>query len=215
MVSTELHPVSHAASAGALRSRAPDGGTDRAPLAAASDAIGPAVVNHVKGPGASDDSDQEEIRKMQARDSEVRAHERAHATAGGALAGAPSFQFERGPDGRSYAVGGEVSIDVSEVSDDADATVRKMQQVKRAALAPQNPSDADRAIAAMADAKIAAARLELTNTDSQEPSDEKSSTQVGDAAHTAFGSNEQRNAAVAAYHNASARGSNNSLNVVS
>jgi hypothetical protein len=212
MVSTELNPVSHAASTAALRSRAPDSGRDRAPLSAAGDALGPAVVNHMKRAGTADDAEQEEVRKMQARDSEVRAHERAHATAGGSLAGAPSFQFERGPDGRSYAVGGEVSIDVSEVSNDAEATVRKMQQVKRAALAPQNPSDADRAIAAMADAKIAAARLALINKDSPK---EPSSSRAGDAAHMAFGSHEQRNAAAAAYHTTSAPAAGKSVNVAS
>ncbi|HET6339829.1 MAG TPA: putative metalloprotease CJM1_0395 family protein [Polyangiales bacterium] len=230
--------MSHAVSAGALRSRVPESGKDRAQLSAASDALGPAVVNHVRRPGEVDgsagpedsqaspekveDSEKtEEARKLQARDSEVRAHERAHAAAGGALAGAPSYTFERGPDGRSYAVSGEVSIDVSEVSNDAQATVRKMQQVKRAALAPQSPSDADRAIAAMADAKITAARLELSITGSHEQPEEQSSTHTanapmaGDAAHRAFGMHEHRNAAAAAYRTASVPAPGNGINVVS
>jgi len=103
----------------------------------------------------------EEVRRLKARDAEVRAHEAAHAAAGGELAGAPSFKFERGPDGVNYAVSGEVPIDVSPVSGDPDATIMKMQQVKRAALAPANPSGADHSIAASADAAINSARQEL------------------------------------------------------
>jgi hypothetical protein len=49
-----------------------------------------------------------------------------------------------------YAVSGEVSIDSSPVKGDPKATVRKMEQVVRAALAPAQPSGQDRAVAAAA-----------------------------------------------------------------
>ena len=45
------------------------------------------------------------------RDREVRAHEQAHVEAGRPYAGPPVYAFERGPDGRRYAVSGAVAID--------------------------------------------------------------------------------------------------------
>jgi hypothetical protein len=103
-----------------------------------------------------------EIQELESRDREVRLHEQAHAAVGGPHAGSPSYEYQYGPDGRSYAVGGEVMIDVSEVTGDPQATIEKMQTVRAAALAPANPSGADRAIAAEATKKIAAAQAELT-----------------------------------------------------
>jgi len=109
-----------------------------------------------------DDAQQREVRKLKQRDAEVRRHEAAHKNAAGSNAkGAPSFKFQKGPDGRQYAVGGEVSIDTSEVSGDPAATIRKMQQVRQAALAPANPSGQDRAVAAKAAQLEQKARAEL------------------------------------------------------
>lgn len=54
------------------------------------------------------------INELKQIDSDVRQHEQAHlAAAGGIAAGGPSFQYVLGPDGRTYAVSGEVQIDVS------------------------------------------------------------------------------------------------------
>ncbi|MEM6357195.1 MAG: putative metalloprotease CJM1_0395 family protein, partial [Pseudomonadota bacterium] len=47
---------------------------------------------------------------------------------------------------------GSVSIDVSPVPGDPEATIAKMQQVKAAALAPAEPSSADRRVATVAEA---------------------------------------------------------------
>ncbi|MDD9903810.1 MAG: putative metalloprotease CJM1_0395 family protein [Rhodospirillaceae bacterium] len=104
------------------------------------------------------EAEQREVERLKARDREVRAHERAHATVGGGIAGQPRYTFTTGPDGRQYAVGGEVSIDTSPVPGNPEATIRKMEQVKRAALAPTQPSSQDRRVAADAEAKIQAAR---------------------------------------------------------
>lgn len=95
------------------------------------------------------------------RDREVRAHEQAHAAAGGGYAGAPSYTYSRGPDGRLYAVGGEVGIDTAPVPGDPAATLRKMEVVQRAALAPAEPSAQDLQIAAEAQVQVMQARLEL------------------------------------------------------
>ena len=86
------------------------------------------------------------VQALKARDSEVRRHEQAHAAAAGPYGGAARFKYQRGPDGRSYAVGGEVSIDVSPESSPR-ATARKMAVVIRAAQAPADPSAQDRSVA--------------------------------------------------------------------
>ena len=104
-----------------------------------------------------------EVEELKKRDKEVRDHERAHMMAGGGLVrkGA-SYQYTTGPDGKRYAVGGEVSIDTSEVKDNPEATITKMQQVRRAALAPAEPSGQDRSVASSASQKEAQARQELS-----------------------------------------------------
>ncbi|HJL15115.1 MAG TPA: putative metalloprotease CJM1_0395 family protein [Sandaracinaceae bacterium LLY-WYZ-13_1] len=105
--------------------------------------------------------EQREVERLKARDAEVRAHEQAHAAAGGAHAGAPSYRYERGPDGERYAVSGEVSIDTGEIEGDTEASLQKLQQVARAALAPAQPSGQDRRVAARAQARIARLRAEM------------------------------------------------------
>ncbi len=103
---------------------------------------------------------EEDVAKLQALDKAVRAHEQAHMAAGGGLVrGGASFSYERGPDGQSYAVGGEVSIDTSPGSTPAD-TIAKAQQIQAAALAPADPSSQDRAVAAAAAQMEARAREE-------------------------------------------------------
>lgn len=104
---------------------------------------------------------QSQVSELKARDREVRAHEAAHASVGGQYAGAPSFQYQKGPDGRRYAVGGEVGIDASPVPDNPQATIRKLETVRAAALAPADPSAQDRQVAARATALIAEARSQL------------------------------------------------------
>jgi hypothetical protein len=106
------------------------------------------------------DRDQKLISELSARDREVRAHEQAHAAIGGRYAGAPQYTYQRGPDGVSYAVGGEVSIDVSEAATPRE-TILKMQVVRRAALAPAEPSSQDRRVAAKAASIEANARQQL------------------------------------------------------
>ncbi len=103
------------------------------------------------------------VTELQQRDVEVRSHEQAHLSAAGAYAsGGASFSFTTGPNGKRYATGGEVPIDISK-EDTPEATILKMQTVRRAALAPASPSSADRAIAAQASSKELQARKELQN----------------------------------------------------
>lgn len=106
------------------------------------------------------EAEQRQVEELRARDREVRAHEQAHKSVAGPYAGAISYEYQTGPDGVRYAVGGSVPIDTS-AEDDPEATVAKMDVVIRAALAPAEPSSADRAIAAQARATRAEASAEL------------------------------------------------------
>ncbi len=109
----------------------------------------------------------ERIQELRIIDQKVRQHEMAHKIVGGQYAGAVHFEYVRGPDGRLYAVAGEVEIDTSEAPT-PEETIKKMEQVKRAALAPPNPSSQDRRVAAIAEAKRRKAELELMqNSDSK------------------------------------------------
>ncbi|WP_251766978.1 putative metalloprotease CJM1_0395 family protein [Shewanella indica] len=101
-----------------------------------------------------------EIDSLMKRDTLVRSHEQAHAAVGGSHAGQPAFEFEKGPDGKRYAVEGEVQIDVSVVNGDPLATMAKMKQVYAAAMAPVDPSMADIRVAAEAMRKYNQAREE-------------------------------------------------------
>lgn len=90
------------------------------------------------------------IQQLKQRDQQVRAHEQAHLSAAGPYANsAAHYVYQTGPDGRKYAIGGEVGIDLSPERD-PEATIRKMQNVQRAALAPADPSPQDMRVPAMA-----------------------------------------------------------------
>lgn len=101
----------------------------------------------------------EELKQV---DTEVRRHEMAHIAAGGRyITSGANFTYKRGPDGKNYAVGGEVSIDTSPVPGDPEATIRKMRQVKTAALAPANPSSQDLKVASKATSTASKALSDL------------------------------------------------------
>lgn len=107
------------------------------------------------------DEELEVVEELKARDSEVRAHEQAHKTAGGQYTGAISYSYQSGPDGKRYAVGGEVPIDVSPIPGDPQATIVKMNIVRSAATAPAQPSAQDQLVAAQASRQMAEAQAEL------------------------------------------------------
>ena len=100
------------------------------------------------------------VQELKSRDQAVRMHEQAHlASAGQYARGGPSYTYQQGPDGHRYAIGGEVPIDVGREKT-LDETIQKMQTVRRAAMAPADPSPADRSIAAAATSLEAQARKE-------------------------------------------------------
>jgi SprA-related family len=118
-----------------------------------------------KGNQQVSEAEQRQIAELQQDDRRVRAHEQAHIAAGGGLtSGGAKFQYRTGPDGKQYAVGGEVQIDTSEEKD-PNATIRKAGRIKAAALAPADPSAQDRSVAASADAMAIKARQELSQAE--------------------------------------------------
>ena len=102
--------------------------------------------------------DKEQVEKLKRRDLEVKKHEQAHVSAG---ASNPQYEYEMGPDGVRYATGGHADIEVSE-GNSPEETIEKAHKVKRAALAPDEPSSADRNIAAEADKLELKAKKEIS-----------------------------------------------------
>ncbi|MBS0369151.1 MAG: hypothetical protein JSS57_08125 [Proteobacteria bacterium] len=117
--------------------------------------------------GKLSESDQRVVAKLQQQDRAVRAHELAHIAAGaGVVTSGASYTYETGPDGKRYANGGEVSIDVSPGRTPQD-TLRKAEQIRASALAPADPSAQDRSVAARAEQMATEARIELTDASAQ------------------------------------------------
>ncbi|MBF57890.1 MAG: SprA-related family protein [Halomonas sp.] len=100
--------------------------------------------------------------QLKQTDREVRQHEMAHQTVGGAYTGGASYEYEVGPDGKRYAVAGEVPIDYGPVPNDPQATIEKMQTVIAAAMAPADPSPKDHQVAAQARQYLLEAKLEAS-----------------------------------------------------
>ncbi len=122
--------------------------------------------------------DQQEISQLKQRDSEVKAHEQAHlSVAGGFAVGGASFTYQTGPNGIRYAVGGEVSISTSPVQGDPAATLKKADAIRRAALAPANPSTQDLKVAGRATSMAGKARVDLVKL-SQELEQQKEEIKV-------------------------------------
>lgn len=181
-----------------------------------------------------DEAEEKQVQELKQRDQEVRAHEQAHARVGGAYAGAPSYTFQQGPDGKRYAVGGEVQIDTA-AERTPEATIRKMQIVIRAATAPAEPSSQDLKVAQQARSQLAEAQAELraqqaeelsggdgedgapgaeaTGPDSGAPeANGPAGTGASDTGAGRNGEDEQRSeraAAISAYQSASQRASDN------
>lgn len=120
-----------------------------------------AVGSSAQAQGQLTEEEQALVDELKKTDKEVRAHEQAHKNAGGQYAGSASFSYQSGPDGKRYAVGGEVPIDIAPVEGDPRATIAKMTVIIAAALAPSQPSGQDRSVAAQAGALKAEAQAEL------------------------------------------------------
>lgn len=103
------------------------------------------------------------LKPFKERDQHVRDHEKAHHDVAGSYAvGGPAYEFQIGPDGEQYAVGGHVNVDTSEIAGDPNATYKKAEIIKRSALAPKDDlSSEDYQVAAKADQMMKKASSEL------------------------------------------------------
>lgn len=108
-----------------------------------------------------------QVIELQRRDLEVRTHEAAHMSAGAGLTTGASYSYQRGPDDKMYAIGGEVGIDTSS-GKTPEETLKKAAQIKRAALAPAQPSSADLQVAATATNMEIDAKMEIQKNQNQE-----------------------------------------------
>ena len=100
------------------------------------------------------------VSELQAADTNVRAHEAAHMAAGGGLTSPASYTYERGPDNKMYAVAGEVGISTGE-GNTPQESLNKAQTIRRAALAPADPSPQDLKVAAQAASMEMSARAQI------------------------------------------------------
>lgn len=123
-------------------------------------------ASEIKSRAASDaglsDAEKKIVEQLKQADSEIKQHEMAHVAAGaGITTSGANYTYKTGPDGQRYAVGGDVQINMSAVPGDPQATIDKMAQVKRAALAPASPSTQDRRVASKASTLTAKAMQDL------------------------------------------------------
>lgn len=141
------------------------------------------------------------LKKLQARDQEVRAHEAAHLAAAGPYAsGGMRLSYQEGPDGKRYAIGGSVSIDTSAVAGDPQATLEKARIIRRAALAPAQPSGQDHSVAAQASQMETQAAAKLAK---ENRSEDSSSTDAVDQKPASPSENTSANANGEPNHNRS------------
>jgi hypothetical protein len=109
------------------------------------------------------------INELTATQKKVIAHEMAHMAKGGDIAGAASYSYSTGPDGRRYITGGEVPLSIP-TTDDKEQMLKELEKVRNAALAPAEPSGQDLKVASEASAQIQKLRGELAAGDSEDSS---------------------------------------------
>lgn len=134
------------------------------------------------------------VTELQAADTNVRAHEAAHMAAGGGLTSPASYTYERGPDNKMYAVAGEVGISTGE-GNTPQESLNKAQTIRRAALAPADPSPQDLKVAAQAASMEMSARAQILqekmaqNSQNTNNSNETSGDAVNSVGNSAGNSN--------------------------
>jgi len=107
------------------------------------------------------------VKDLASRDTEVKAHESAHQAAGGGMTGAASFTYQQGPDGKMYAIGGEVSI-ASPSGATPEETIKNAKQIAAAAMAAGDPSPQDFSVASSARVMEMKAQQQLAKKDQEQ-----------------------------------------------
>ncbi|MEE2923197.1 MAG: putative metalloprotease CJM1_0395 family protein [bacterium] len=119
------------------------------------------------------EDDQKKVKELKERDAEVVAHEQAHKAVAGALSPGPiHYDYTQGPDKVNYRTGGHVNISTSE-GKTPEETLSRAETIQRAALAPAEPSNQDRAVAAEAAQMAAQARQEIAEERIEDEADDK------------------------------------------
>ena len=98
-----------------------------------------------------DASDRLEVQHLAARDQYVRIHEMRHAATLGMYAGRIHYNYQVGPDGKAYAVGGYTEVN-NTPAPTKEMALAQARTIRRAAMAAGEASGSDRAVAAQAGA---------------------------------------------------------------
>lgn len=162
-----------------------------------------------KNIGELSQEEQRIVTELQAADTNVRAHEAAHMAAGGGLTSPASYTYERGPDNKMYAVAGEVGISTGE-GNTPQESLNKAQTIRRAALAPADPSPQDLKVAAQAASMEMSARAQIMQEKMAQNSknSNNSNETSGDAVNSA--GNSVENSAVNSVENSNVNSVENS-----
>jgi hypothetical protein len=113
-----------------------------------------------------------QVEKLKQIDRQVREHEAAHLRAGrGVVTSGANFTYTYGPDGKQYAVGGEVGIDTSPESKPQE-NIDKGIRIQVAALAPRDPSAQDRRVAAVGGQLESKGRTDLVEEQRQQAAEQ-------------------------------------------
>jgi hypothetical protein len=113
---------------------------------------------------------QRELQELQQRDREVRRSEFMKLQYAGIHALGPRFDFEIGPDGKAYAVEGDVVLDIKTEAGNPVRTAEKLADVKRALMMVPNPGPEVRRLAAEVARRELVARVAM-RTDTSWPAE--------------------------------------------
>lgn len=135
-------------------------------------------------------AEQKRVAELKRIDAEVRAHEQAHIIVGRELiTSGPNYEYTYGPDGKQYAVAGEVGIDTSAESE-PQANIDKGQHIQATALAPADPSPQDYSVAATGKSLEQQGRIDLRAEQRAEAEAQRDTRlQAYDNAETPVGAN--------------------------
>lgn len=140
---------------------------------------------------------QRQVAQLQQIDRDVRAHEQAHIAAGhGVVTSGPNYTYTYGPDGKQYAVAGEVGIDTAPERK-PEANIDKGIRIQAAALAPRDPSPQDYRVAAVGSQLETTGRSDLAEQEAQQHAEEAARVQAQKEAETTAGQQAQPEAKAA------------------
>ena len=143
-----------------------------------------------KSSTGSSNGEKAQLSELQQRDSEVRTHEQQHmASAGSYAMGGIKYDYEIGPDGHLYAVGGHVDLDTSAIPGNPEATIRKAQVLRASALAVGDPSSADAGVAQAAVRLEMSARAEIAQKQASVSEENTRAASSSSKVAAAYGSN--------------------------